>query len=63
MLVSSIVGFNFGNTQASAQNVQNSQNQQSAQSTNNNNTNSCCPKGRKNAPQANEQHNKLSIIA
>lgn len=62
MLVSSIVGFNFGNTQASAQNVQKSQSQQSVQNQNNN-LNSCCPKGRKSSPQHKEQPNKLSLLA
>lgn len=58
MLVSSIVGFNFGNKQVSAQN-----NQQQVQSQNN--MNSCsCPKGRKHTHHAKEQHNnKLSLIA
>lgn len=62
MLVSSIVGFNFGNTQVSAQNQQKAQSQQSVQSQNNN-LNSCCPKGRKSAPQAKQQNQKLSILA
>jgi len=63
MLVSSIVGFNFGNTQVSAQNAQKSQNQQSAQQSQND-LNSCnCPKGRNNTPKAQPQNNKLSLMA
>ena len=63
MLVSSIVGFNFGNTQISSQNIQKVQNKPLIHRNNNNNCQTCCPKGRKTTTNALPQNHKLSILA
>lgn len=63
MLVSSIVGFNFGTNQSSTQSVQKSQNQQTVQNNTQNEINTCCPRGRKSTQHTKEHSNKLSILA
>ena len=64
MLVSSIVGFNFGTTQVSKQNVQNSQNHSSSSQCKNQQAASNTLKVHQNKPhQQHSQNNKLSLFA
>lgn len=60
MLVSSIVGFNFGTIQASSQNIQKSQNKQTDHK---NENHSCKTNVHKNSANLKQQHNKISLLA
>lgn len=62
MLVSSIVGFNFGRPAAKGAQTTASQPVQTQTAQHQNHLNSCCPKGRKHAPKAQYTH-KLSLLA
>ena len=64
MLVSSIVGFNFGTTQVSKQNVQNSQNHSSSSQCQNQQSASNSLKVHQNKPhRQHSKNNKLSLFA